>query len=112
MTSNGYYQVIAEARKRLEEGEDLQTVLALLRSRDLTPMSCIGAVKTLLDVSLSEAKRIVLDSPTSADMRAGHDAFWEAVAEAEKEFELSDEHDDSRDQPLPPPEADHPSTSV
>ena len=77
--------MIAEARKRLEEGEDLQAVLALLRSRDVGLVRCMGVVKDLFGVSLTEAKRIVLDSPAWADERAGHDAFWEAVAEAEKE---------------------------
>ena len=85
MTSSGYYEVIAEARKRLAEGEDLEAVLALLRSRDLNLISCIGAVKDLLGVGATEAKRIVVDSPTLADVRTGYDAFWEAVAEAEKE---------------------------
>jgi hypothetical protein len=86
VTSSGYHQVIAEARKRLTDGEDLQAVLALLGSRDLTLMSCIGAVQSLLNVGLAEAKRIVLDNPVFADARVGYDAFLDAVAEAETDI--------------------------
>jgi ribosomal protein L7/L12 len=84
VTDSGYYRMIAEARRRLEEGEDLQAVLALLRSH-LTYMECIGAVRTVLGVDLTEAKRTVLDSPVFAEERARYDAAVESFIEAENE---------------------------
>ena len=83
MTSSGYHRLIAEARKRLDDENDVEAVLALIRSSDLTLMSSIGAVRDLFGVDPKEAKRMVLDSPAFADVRGGFDAYWEAIAEAE-----------------------------
>ncbi len=62
-----YIDAIADARNRLDGGEDLDAVLALLRSRGVSTILCMEFVRDRIGVGVGEAKRIILDSPAFTD---------------------------------------------
>jgi ribosomal protein L7/L12 len=77
-----YDRVLAEARRRLNRGEDLDSALAFMRSEGFGFIPCCKAVRALLNVDLGEAKRLVHFSRAFAEERHEREAFQAAAAGA------------------------------
>jgi ribosomal protein L7/L12 len=80
LSDEEYERVLAEARLRYAGGEGLDATIMFMRSEGFWIIPCIKAVRTLLGVSLGEAKDLVHLSPAFADLREAHDAFHEMAA--------------------------------
>ena len=83
-----YQRVLAEARQRAADGEDLDATIAFMRQEGLWIIPCVKAVRALRDVTLGEAKDLVHLSPAFADQLEAHEAFHDVAV---RSLELEDQ---------------------
>ncbi|MGH9189428.1 MAG: hypothetical protein ACRD0Q_05285 [Acidimicrobiales bacterium] len=69
-------QVTDRASSLWDDGARWDTILATLRAEGFTKVDCIKATVELLRLPLDDAKRVVHDSQTWADVRA-RDGEWQ-----------------------------------
>jgi len=69
-------QVTDRASSLWDDGARWDTILATLRAEGFTKVDCIKATVELLRLPLDDAKRVVHDSETWADVR-GRDGEWQ-----------------------------------
>ena len=63
-------ELIAECRRRLEAGEDVETIIRYLRASDCSKIDSIASLKGAWGIGLAKAKEIVHVSTTWADRKA------------------------------------------
>ncbi|MDQ1539139.1 MAG: hypothetical protein QOE58_3532 [Actinomycetota bacterium] len=80
-------QVTDRAASLWDDGARWDAILATLRAEGFTKVDCIKATVELLRLPLADAKRVVHDSQTWADVR-GRDDEWHDSLAAELAAEL------------------------
>jgi ribosomal protein L7/L12 len=75
-------QVTDRAASLWDDGARWDAILATLRAEGFTKVDCIKATVELLRLPLADAKRVVHDSRTWADVR-GRDDEWHDTLAAE-----------------------------
>lgn len=67
--------LLRECRKKLDYGAALEEVIRILRDGGFSKVHSIKALVDLGQANMSDAKKIVHDSPTWADVRERDEAF-------------------------------------
>jgi hypothetical protein len=80
MDRTRYARILEEARRNLDSGADVETILLELKEKGFWQIDCIRALFELGVCSSSDAKRVVHFSEAWKDSRAGN-ARIQAVAE-------------------------------
>ena len=75
-------ELIAECRRRLEAGEDVETIIRHLRASDCSKIDSIAILKRACGIGLAKAKEIVHLSTTWADRKALDEKFHEDIVDA------------------------------
>ncbi len=73
LSKEQHAEFLANAKKELETGVDVNVLIGSMRRNGFTPVDCIRAVIDLLGCSLAEATEKVASSPAWSDLhrRAG-----------------------------------------
>ena len=74
-------RILAVAIERVSAGDDLEEVLASLRSQGVSQIHCIMVVRGGTELSLAEAKRVVHESRAFADVRQQNEAVHRDLTE-------------------------------
>lgn len=77
-----YRAAVDRARAHLGAGDDLDSVLAMLRADGLSEIGCINAVHELLGVNIGRARALVYRSPVFAGRSDENDALPESLVGA------------------------------
>jgi hypothetical protein len=75
-------ELIAECRRRLEAGEDVETIIRYLRATGCSKIDSIAVLKGACDIGLAKAKETVHFSATWADRKASDEKFHEDIVDA------------------------------
>lgn len=75
-------ELIAECRRRLEAGENVETIIRYLRASDCSKIDSIAILKGASGIGLAKAKGIVHFSTTWADRKALDEKFHEDIVDA------------------------------
>ena len=74
--------LLDHARRMLSEGQDLETIISLLRESGCHKNDSIRIIRELIGVSLGEAKDIVHFSNAWKDVKERDEAFHDVLEEA------------------------------
>jgi hypothetical protein len=72
-------ELIAESRRRLQAGEDVETIIRYLRASGCSKIDSIAVLEAACDIGLAKAKEIVHFSATWADRKALDEKFHEDI---------------------------------
>ena len=75
-------ELIAECRRRLEAGEDVESIIRYLRASGCSKIDSIAVLKGTCSIGLAKAKEIVHFSATWADRNASDEKFHEDIVGA------------------------------
>ena len=76
-----------DLRELLAGGASLDAALGELRANGASIVECIISVRTVRGCDLAEAKRVVHDSPSWADVMAQNEQFHAELEAAAREYE-------------------------
>jgi hypothetical protein len=75
-------ELIAECRRRLEAGEDVETMIRYLHASGCSKIDSIAILKGACGIGPAKAKEIVHFSATWADRKALDEEFHEDIVDA------------------------------
>ena len=79
MAMEAYGLVVAEAKRRRQDGEDLESVLAFLRSSQISIIDAVKIVREVEACGLGEAKDSVHHSAAWSDLTAPQERAHESI---------------------------------
>jgi hypothetical protein len=83
-----YERTLRDARLKLSEGWDVESIIEYLKECEFSQIACIRAVADLGICSAAEAKRVVHFSHAWSPMRKQNEALHQAlVEEVDSEFD-------------------------
>ncbi|WP_134667305.1 MULTISPECIES: hypothetical protein [unclassified Amycolatopsis] len=85
-----FYEYDDDARRLLEQGVDLNYLVAELRKMGCPKGGCVDVVSRIAGISLGEAKLLVHNSPAWADAKKPDERFQRKAAKAARKFDPKD----------------------
>ena len=75
-------EFIAECRRRLEAGEDIEAIVRCLRASGCSKIDSIAVLNRASGIGLAKAKEVVHFSAIWADRKASDEKFHEDIVDA------------------------------